>query len=126
MMRSMLSIVALTAFVYGCGVKEIDLNTRNGVVDLKQFVEGDWDNVCVLPPYTSDEKGADITGLATSDISKSGIALSDSFSTLVFLKGGKRHSVYNVPRAPVDLAHIEAGCYPRSEAVFEVEPTENT
>lgn len=91
-------ISLLALLLTGCSqsLPPLALTVENGHVDLAQQVTGDWDSVCILTPYTTDTKAALITGLNVADIAGSGIASSDSFQVLVFLKDQALHSQYQV------------------------------
>ncbi|MGR6871674.1 hypothetical protein ACU6U9_05060 [Pseudomonas sp. HK3] len=70
----------------GCSqsLPPLELVVKNNHVDLAQQVEGNWDNVCILTPYTTPMQAAELTGLDVRDVSGTGIESSDSYNVLLF------------------------------------------
>lgn len=106
------------ALVTGCSdsLPALTLSVENGHVDLAQQVEGDWDGVCVLTPYTTDKKAAILTGLKHSDISGTGIESSDSFQVLVFLKNQALHSKYSVSMETARFDLTAPWCFDKEQS----------
>lgn len=116
-MLKRLAILTLI-LVTGCSdtLSTLTLSVENGHVDLAQQVEGDWDSVCILTPYTTDIKAGILTGLKQSDISGTGIESSDAFQVLVFLKDQALHSKYRVSMQTARFDLTAPWCFDKEQS----------
>jgi len=115
-------ISLLALLLTGCSqsLPSLELTVENGHVDLAQQVAGEWDNVCVLTPYTTDAQAAKLTGLDIKDISGTGIMSSDSINVLVFLKDGELDRLYQVNREAVEINLTEPWCFTKEQSYLVV------
>lgn len=135
--RSIGIIVALLIIgIYGYGVfsttwkmEETDFQTlsmeiRNGsILNFDRLVEGDWNRMCIITPYTSMDEAMKATGLDLERMDDYSIHLRDDVNLWVFAKGMMLRRYYYVPRSVVDVEprKLKIGGYDREEAIFMVE-----
>ncbi len=98
----------------------LSLEVENGHVDLAQQVSGEWDRVCILTPYTTDEQAVKLTGLDKRDIGDTGIVSSDGFNVLVFLNGTSLHGLYQVNREKVEFNLTAPWCFSKAQSYLVV------
>jgi hypothetical protein len=115
-------ISLLALLLTGCSqpLPTLELEVKNGHVDLAQQVAGDWDNVCVLTPYTTDAQAAKLTGLEIKQISGTGIMSSDGFNVLVFLQNGALKNMYQVDRSEIEINLTEPWCFTKEQSYLVV------
>jgi hypothetical protein len=111
-------LTILTLALVGCSqsLPQLSLTVENGHVDLAQQVDGDWDSVCILTPYITDNKAAKITGLNIVDVTGTGISSSDSFQVLVFLKDQALHNKYQVNFSDVRFDLTAPWCFDKEQS----------
>ncbi|WP_283788540.1 hypothetical protein QNI23_001070 [Bermanella sp. WJH001] len=112
-------IILLTLILTaGCSdsLSTLTLSVENAHVDLAQQVEGDWDSVCILTPYTTDENAAKVTGLNITDVKGTGIENSDSFQVLVFLKNQALHRKYRVSMENARFELTAPWCFDKEQS----------
>lgn len=135
--RSIGIIVALLIIgIYGYGllsttwkIEETDFQTlsmeiRNGsILNFDRLVEGDWNRMCIITPYTSREEAMKATGLDLERMAEYSIDLRDDVNLWIFAKGMMLQRYYYVPRKMVDVEprKLKTGGYEREEAIFMVE-----
>ena len=115
-------ILILVIALCSCSKKPetLKIGVFNDEVDLSKAVSGEWDTACILTPYTSVETGAQLTGLSQEEIANTGIEVSDSFNTIVFLHQGEKFVIYNVSRIKVKFPVTKATCFAKNEAKFKI------
>ena len=106
----------------GCSqpLPSLELVVENNHVDLAQQVEGGWDRVCILTPYTTPVQAAELTGLDVPDVSGTGIESSDSYNVLLFMKGGRLNNAYQVNRAKVEFNLTAPWCFDKEQSYLVV------
>jgi len=103
--------------MYGCTTEtpELKLNSSNGVVNLKNQVAGNWNQVCLITPYTSAKLAANITGLDESKINDTGIEYLDTIYLLAFI-GASNTDIYTVKRSDTVFVYSESKCFNRENS----------
>lgn len=122
MMMKGVTLLALLLSVTACDshsdrVLEIDKNA--GDINLADMVDGDWDRLCLFPPYANNKMAAERLGFAWDLEATSRIDTWDAITLLVFSQQGKVRFFYEVPRW-ADFAHLAGHCFERSNAHFNV------
>ena len=88
-------------------------------VDLARAVQGEWDTVVVLNPYSSTAESDAVIGYSWRSNKQSVIMASDSHNLLVFMKKGRVRYAELLERNQGDFCCFERnGRYPREAAVF--------
>jgi len=114
-------LLATVLIVASCGVRDaqvIDLKHSGGKIDLAAQLRGDWERVCILMPYATSEQAKELLGVSYSPEVHSAIAVKDDRTLLVTIKSNEVLGSFEVMREVADFTQIGAGCYERSEAVF--------
>lgn len=104
--------------------KALSLEARNGsILDFDQLVEGDWNRMCIITPYTPLEDAVKATGLNLERMENYSIHYRDDVNLWVFSKDMMVRKYYYVPRSIVNVEpqKIKSGGYEREEAIFMVE-----
>ena len=114
-----LLILALT----GCDSNDISESIEMQVgttqaVHLRTAAPGDWDRICVLGPYSSDQAVRDALGFNWPAQSRSSIGESDGISLLLFIR--EQEVVYSVehPRDKGDFSQLSGRCFSPEQAQF--------
>lgn len=99
---------------------ELELRAVQGRVNLAKQVPGDWDQICLLTPYTASVTAGEFTGLSALEVAEIGIADADDFNALFFMRGDQVFAAYQVSRDRIDFDYTQAQCFPKSEAELKV------
>jgi len=95
---------------------------HDAVVDLASIVPGDWDRVCFLGPYSTDEDAELLLGHSWSLKSNSSVGESDGISLLLFVRGDDVILAIDHPRNKGDFSQLDDQCFARSQARFKRVP----
>lgn len=117
----LLVIVSVSACTVDEAIK-IKLKSVDGRVSFSDELPGVWNEVCVLPPYTTNETAYEILGSYHDVESRSGIYASDWITLLVTLDNGGVVGLFEVERNEIDLTPLGGNCYPRDESDISVAP----
>ena len=105
-----LFLVAVTApNLFGSG--PISLNVHKGKVDLTPL-GGDWETVCIIGPYATNEMAKDLTGHAVDIVTQSEISSSDGIALLITIHAKDRTTLFEVSRKNSDFASLTGTCWP--------------
>lgn len=96
-----------------------------GIINLDSVTQRDWDRVCIILPYTTDEYATEILGVDFSVMENSGIAVDEGITLLVLMLDKKVIHYFETPRNNVDFSSLGAGCIPKGSAKFRVKTIEN-
>lgn len=114
----------LVAHLGGCSGKEkavsVDLVIEESMVDLRRQLEGEWQQVCILGPYSNQHHAEEVLGFSYDVVANSHIYSSDSIALLVAVKDGMAVGAYEVNRTNVDFTQLNGQCFNREKAVFRV------
>jgi len=123
-------IVALCLLSISCSKYNEALSktfdVSSGTVDLSKQLQGNWDKVCLLTPYSNNESAENILGFKFNVEEKSNIFVSDSITLVVAVKGNEVLKYFEVPRSNIDLASIDASCYTKDNAKFKIKNSNNS
>jgi hypothetical protein len=87
-------------------------------VDLESAVDGSWDRVCVLGPYSTDADAAEALGFSWPANTLTDIASDDGISLLIFAQGKSVVKFVEHPRNSGDFSNLRGRCFPRTSAKF--------
>ena len=135
-MRTILTLLALAGVTSGCAREEPVSHAIAAAVEtgpgtrlmLAEHTEFEWDNVCVIGPYTPDGKVDSLTDIQGAAGLAHGIRSSDAINVLMFISRGRVAASIAHPRSQGDFApEVKDRCYSRSQAKFliRVPPAES-
>ncbi|WP_338728573.1 hypothetical protein V8687_11195 [Shewanella baltica] len=78
------------------------------VIDLGKEIEGDWDKVCFLPPYTNNDLAREVLSIEFDAEGNSGVYVLDSITLVVIIKQNTVLECFETPRNNVDFASLNA------------------
>lgn len=113
--------LGLAVLLTSCGFRDaqlIELDTSAGRIDLGAQLQGHWDRVCILMPYSTSNQAERLLGFSYSPELHSAIAVMDDRTLLVTAVGNAAEGSFEVMRRVVDFTTLGPGCYKRTEAVF--------
>jgi hypothetical protein len=123
-----LALVGLTlATTVGCSESKPGISvaiagqfrrSAGGNVDLVEANPGDWDRVCVLGPYSSNDTAKRTLGFAWDVEGRTPIRRNDGIAVLLFVHGKQVSEHVEHPRNLGDFAHLSGKCIPRAQARF--------
>ena len=118
-----LILISILFLLVSCSFEKVQSKTfdvKDGQLNLTELLDGDWNKVCILTPYSTNDFAAKILGFEYNVASQSNIAMLDSISLLVTIKNGAVLGEYEIKRTNVDFSSLGAGCYPRKSSKFKV------
>ena len=104
-------------------IKVFDISS--GEINLSRELNGEWERVCIITPYSSNETAKAILGFDFDVINKSHIYVQDGITLLITVKNNAVIEYFETPRNNVDFSSLKAGCYLREKSLFQVEKNEN-
>ncbi|MEO8019319.1 MAG: hypothetical protein ABI769_16030 [Pseudomonadota bacterium] len=117
--------ICLAASLAACSVRDSGISTAltalvkddsHEFVDLGQIDGSEWDRVCFLTPYMSNEGTEKVLGFRWNSDHYTSIRENDGIAVLVLVKDDEVVSFAEHPRGSGDLSNVGAGCLPRAEA----------
>lgn len=99
---------------------ELELRPTSGHMDLSEVIDGKWETLCFIGPYTHNEQASEIAGFPLDVEGASDIVWSDRIVLLAAIAGGHRTRLFEVRRGNVDFVHRAGECYPRARSTFRV------
>ena len=122
-MRHLGLLVALSLALAGCSSNRVSEAIRaqlhaGKAIDLRSVEAGDWDRVCVLGPYSSDQAAKEALGFSWPVEARSSIEESDSISLLLFVRGKQVALAAEHPRTQGDFAELSGRCFAPEHAQF--------
>ena len=97
-LMAVLTVLLAVAYGFMNRADFITLNPQGGAVDLAQSIDGEWDSVCILAPYTTNPMAGEVLGTPLNVELRSRAYSSDSFALLVTLADGDVDGLYEVSR----------------------------
>ena len=91
-------------------------------VNLAAAVPGNWEKVCVLGPYSTNETAKKALGFEWSAESKTSITTNEGISLLLFVRENKVIAYVEHPRNHGDFSNLTAQCFPKEKAQFVHDP----
>jgi hypothetical protein len=86
-------------------------------IDLASVVPGQWDRVCIIGPYATDELISNIIGFKWSTRMRSGIGGDDQIALLLFIHDREVEQYIEHPRGSGDFVGA-VGCHKKENAKF--------
>ena len=112
-------ILGLSACSYG-EVEALRLNFDypKEPIKLVEYVDGSWEKVCFLGPYSDNEAASELLGFEWPLESLTSVWINDGVTLLVFVENGSVLSYYEVSRAPYDFNVFSNSCVSRALSSF--------
>ena len=116
----------LATFLAGCGraapeAQLLEIAPADGTADLARLLPGAWDRVCILAPYSTNSRAAEVLGSGIDITGSSDIGWSDSIALLVTMQGDQATGLYEVPLDGLNFARLGGHCYQHDAARFTVD-----
>ncbi len=114
----------MAAALCGCQKQDSAAITQNFLlserraVDLSAAVPGEWDRVCILGPYSNNEKAAQTLGFQWAAETLTDIHHNDGISVLVFVRGNAVMKHVEQPRSSGEFSSLSGRCFPKGRATF--------
>ena len=121
MVRFLILILVLS--LPGCSTRSSEtlvLDTDSGIIDLAEQLPGEWQRVCILPPYSTNRTAKELLGLDYNVELRTNIASSDSITLLLTVDTVAVVGAFEIGRRNIDFSSLGAVCYGRSEARFSL------
>lgn len=84
-----------------------------------------WDKMCILGPYTDNQRAKTVLGIDWNIEDRSEIKYSDAINSLVFLYQGKVNHVVDLKRGIIDFKNLDL-CIERERSQFEMSIDRNS
>ena len=94
------------------GSGPISLNVHTGKVDLTPL-GGDWETVCIIGPYATNEMAKYLTGHAVDIVTQSEISSLDGIALLITIDAKDRTTLFDVSRKNSDITSLSETCWPK-------------
>ena len=128
-MRTLLALIAFAVLSSACSIEESVSRSIATAVEkgpgtrlvLAEHTEFGWDKVCILGPYTPDDKVDSLTGIQGAAARAHDIRESDGINALMFISEGRIAASVAHPRNRGDFGPDVVGkCYSKEQAHFAV------
>jgi hypothetical protein len=96
--------------------------SKGSSVSLTTAVPGDWEKVCVLGPYSSNDTAKQTLGFEWNAEAKTSIQTNEGISLLLFVQDKQVVSYVEHPRNHGDFSNLTTQCFPREKAQFIHDP----
>jgi hypothetical protein len=121
-MKGLFSLV-LIFFLFACSYGEVEAPRLNfdyaeEPIELTEYVDGNWEKVCVLGPYSDNAAASELLGFHWPLKSLSSVWVNDGVSLLLFVRSKEVLSYYEVARAPYDFSVFSNSCIERALSSF--------
>ncbi|KPV96296.1 hypothetical protein AN214_01642 [Pseudoalteromonas sp. P1-9] len=122
-------VCALTVTVLaGCGyfgapVHEFDSTAKQ--LNLTNTVEGSWQRVCFITPYTDNQRAQKVLGFSFDVEKLTRIKNNDGVTLLVFIEDNQVEHYFETPRSNIDFTRLTPICIDREKAHFKLESNSN-
>ncbi|MBE1300154.1 MAG: hypothetical protein GJ680_09640 [Alteromonadaceae bacterium] len=116
-------VLGLLVLLYGCvddttSAPSLNFNYAKTPIVLTEHVQGDWETVCILGPYSNNELAAEVIGFTWPLETLSSVRVNDGVSLLIFIKNKAVQSYFEVSRGKYDFNSLDEQCINRNEAIF--------
>ena len=123
-MRHASLCIAVALLLTACSRADPGISTRlaarvdsgAATVDLAELGPPNWDKICVLGPYATNERAEQVLGFKWDAKGKSSIGSNDGINLLVFVKGQQVVAYAEHPRNKGDFRELKPPCMSRSHA----------
>jgi len=112
-------ILGLSACSYGeVEAPSLNFDYAKEPIKFVEYVDGNWDKVCFLGPYSNNEAASELLGFDWPLESLTSVWINDGVTLLVFVENGSVQSYYEVSRAPYDFNIFSNSCVSRALSSF--------
>lgn len=87
-------------------------------LDLATLGPKDWERMCVLGPYTNNQRANEILGFHWDAEGYTSIYSSDAINVLIFMRGNEVVAYDEVLRSKADFADLDPPCVARTTAIL--------
>ena len=94
------------------------VDSNSATVDMAAVGPSSWERVCVLGPYSSNERAEQILGFRWDANDKSSIGSNDGINLLVFVRNQEVLAYTEHPRNKGDFLKLDSRCLGRSNAAL--------
>jgi hypothetical protein len=91
-------------------------------VSLAVAVPGNWEKICVLGPYSSNETAKKTLGFSWDAETKTSITTNEGISLLLFVQESKVTAYVEHPRNHGDFSNLTAQCFRKEQTEFVHDP----
>ena len=118
-----LYLLVLIFCLFACSYGEVEAPRLNfdyaeEPIKLIEYVDGNWEKVCVLGPYSDNAAASELLGFQWPLESLSSVWVNDGVTLLLFVKSGEILNYYEVARAPYDFSVFSNSCIERALSSF--------
>lgn len=92
-------------------------------LDLAEISNTDWDRICVISPYSTNQHAQKIIGFQWDVENNSDISGSDRINLLLFIKSDRVVEYVQHPRYKGDFTNLKPPCLPRENAMLALDGT---
>jgi len=90
------------------------------IIDLSVEIKGNWEQVCIITPYSDNQIAEELLGFKFDIETKSGIFVSDGITLLVATSKNQVFKYFEVPRNNIDFSSLKSGCFRKADSKFKV------
>lgn len=94
-------------------------------LNLANTVEGAWQRVCFITPYTDNQRAQKVLGFSFDVEKLTRIKTNDGVTLLVFIEDNQVEYYFETPRSNIDFTKITPICIDRENAHFKLESNGN-
>ncbi|MGZ8152431.1 MAG: hypothetical protein ACXW0Q_06170, partial [Methylovulum sp.] len=91
--------------------------SQTASVNLALVGPSSWDRVCVLGPYTTNERTEHLLGFKWDSEAETSIAENDGINVLVFVQGREVVAYTEHPRNKGDFSKLQPQCLDRAQSI---------
>ena len=95
-----------------------DLEASDGELNLASIGPQNWDRMCVLTPYTSNQDAESTLGFPWDADGRTGIERRDDIYVVVFINDDQVSMYLEMPRHEAELLHAETPCFEFSDEII--------
>ena len=123
LLMKLLYLAGLILVLNGCSFSEsdaprLDIDYAEEPIRLVEYVDGNWEKVCFLGPYSNNEAATELLGFEWPLESLTSVWVNDGVTLLVFVENESVQSYYEVSRAPYDFNVFSNSCVGRALSSF--------
>ena len=123
LLMNYLNLLVLILGLSACSYGEVEAPSLNfdyakEPIKFVEYVDGNWDKVCFLGPYSNNEAASELLGFEWPLESLTSVWINDGVTLLVFVENGSVLSYYEVSRAPYDFNVFSNSCVSRALSSF--------
>ena len=110
-------------FLSGCSYGEVeapklDLAYEEEPLNLVEYVDGTWQKVCFMGPYSDDNAARELLGFDWPLEALTSVWVNEGVTLLIFVENKSVKSYYEVSRGQYDFSVLSGSCIERDLASF--------